>query len=157
MNRLVPRSIVKELDQYIVGQDAAKRVVAVALCNRERRRKLPLDLRAEVTPKNVLMMGPTGVGKTEIARRIATMIGAPFLKVEATNFTEVGYVGRDVDSIISDLVEVGVRMVYQEKLEEVKRYLATRFGTSSLRRAVLSQPAAPLPEWRAGWLDENEP
>ena len=120
MNKLTPRGIVEELDHYIVGQEAAKRAMAVALCNRERRRRLPSELRSEVTPKNMLMIGHTGVGKTEIARRIAAMTDAPFTKVEATRFTEVGYVGRDVESIISDLVAVSVRMVYQEKLKEVE-------------------------------------
>jgi ATP-dependent HslUV protease ATP-binding subunit HslU len=109
-----PREIAAELDRYIVGQDAAKRAVAVALRNRYRRRGLPEGLREEVVPKNILMIGPTGVGKTEIARRIARMVGAPFVKVEATRFTEVGYVGRDVDGMIRDLVEVAVRMVRAE-------------------------------------------
>ena len=117
---LTPRRIVEELDKYIIGQDKAKRAVAVALRNRHRRRMLTGELREEVIPKNILMIGPTGVGKTEIARRLAALAGAPFIKVEATKFTEVGYVGRDVDSMVRDLVQVAVKMVEQEKAEEVK-------------------------------------
>lgn len=116
---LTPSQIVAELDRYIVGQKNAKRAVAVALRNRYRRRMLPEDLRDEVIPKNILMIGPTGVGKTEIARRLATLAHAPFVKVEATKFTEVGYVGRDVDSMIRDLVQVAIRLVEKEKIEEV--------------------------------------
>lgn len=117
---MTPREIVAELDKYIVGQQAAKRAVAVALRNRYRRRLLGEDLRNEVIPKNILMIGPTGVGKTEIARRLATLAHAPFVKVEATKFTEVGYVGRDVDSMVRDLVQVAIRMVEQEKREQVR-------------------------------------
>lgn len=120
MVELTPREIVKELDRYIVGQDQAKRAVAVALRNRYRRRQLPPGLQEEVTPKNILMIGPTGVGKTEIARRLARLAGAPFLKVEATKFTEVGYVGRDVESIVRDLAEISVRMVRSGKRAEVR-------------------------------------
>ncbi len=120
MQQRTPRQIVAELDKYIVGQDAAKRAVAVALRNRYRRQLLPDTLRDEVIPKNILMIGPTGVGKTEIARRMAKLIDAPFLKVEATKFTEVGYVGRDVESIIRDLTEIAVTMVHDEKLDEVR-------------------------------------
>ena len=119
VEELTPREIVAELDKYIVGQAAAKRAVAVALRNRYRRRLLPADLRDEVIPKNILMIGPTGVGKTEIARRLATLAHAPFVKVEATKFTEVGYVGRDVDSMIRDLVQVAIRLVEKEKIDEV--------------------------------------
>ncbi len=115
MNTLTPRQIVTELDKYIVGQDDAKKAVAVALRNRYRRMQLPEEIRDEVTPKNILMVGPTGVGKTEIARRLAKLVDAPFVKVEATKFTEVGYVGRDVDSIIRDLTEAGIRMVKQQQ------------------------------------------
>jgi len=117
---LTPKAIVDELDKYIVGQRAAKKALAIAMCNRERRRKLPEEMRREVLPKNVLMVGPTGVGKTEIARRLASMIKAPFLKVEATKFTEVGYVGRDVESIIHDLMEVSSSKLYQEEMEEIE-------------------------------------
>src|SRR6266508_3826550 len=111
---LTPSQIVAELDKYIVGQNNAERAVAVALRNRYRRRLLPEDLRDEVIPKNILMIGPTGVGKTEIARRLATLARAPFVKVEATKFTEVGYVGREVDSIIKDLMDVAVKMTREE-------------------------------------------
>ncbi len=119
MNTLTPRQIVTELDKYIVGQDDAKRAVAVALRNRYRRMLLPDGIRDEVTPKNILMVGPTGVGKTEIARRLAKLVDAPFIKVEATKFTEVGYVGRDVDSIIRDLTEEGIRMVKDMQTAQV--------------------------------------
>lgn len=119
-DNLTPKRIVEELDKYIIGQDKAKRAVAVALRNRHRRRLLGEDLREEVIPKNILMIGPTGVGKTEIARRLAALSNAPFVKVEATKFTEVGYVGRDVDSMVRDLVQVAVKMVEQEKAEEVR-------------------------------------
>ena len=117
---LTPRRIVEELDKYIVGQDKAKRAVAVALRNRYRRRQVQDELRDEIIPKNILMIGPTGVGKTEIARRLANLTAAPFIKVEATKFTEVGYVGRDVDSMVRDLVQLAVRMVENENIEEVR-------------------------------------
>jgi ATP-dependent HslUV protease ATP-binding subunit HslU len=117
---LTPRQIVAELDKYIVGQKAAKRAVAVALRNRYRRSKLDESLRDEIVPKNILMIGPTGVGKTEIARRLAKLVGAPFVKVEATKFTEVGYVGRDVESMVRDLVETAIRMVKAERTEQVR-------------------------------------
>ena len=117
---LTPREIVGELDRFIVGQERAKRSVAIALRNRMRRRKLPPDIAEEVIPKNILMIGPTGVGKTEIARRLARLAGSPFVKVEASKFTEVGYVGRDVESMIRDLVEIGIEMVRQERREQVK-------------------------------------
>ena len=119
MIQLTPREIVRELDRYIIGQDEAKRAVAVALRNRYRRAMLPEDIREEVTPKNILMVGPTGVGKTEIARRLAKLVDAPFVKVEATKFTEVGYVGRDVESIIRDLVEASIRLVKEQHMERV--------------------------------------
>lgn len=117
---LTPRQIVAELDRYIVGQAAAKRAVAIALRNRFRRFRLPPDLRDEVMPKNIILVGPTGVGKTEIARRLARLAAAPFVKVEASKFTEVGYVGKDVDSMIRDLVEHGVTLVREEKQREVE-------------------------------------
>jgi len=120
MQELTPRQIVAELDKFIVGQAKAKRAVAIALRNRYRRRQLPLPLRDEVIPKNILMIGPTGVGKTEIARRLAKLANAPFVKVEATKFTEVGYVGRDVDSMIRDLAQTAYQMVELEKTQEVK-------------------------------------
>jgi ATP-dependent HslUV protease ATP-binding subunit HslU len=118
--RLTPRQIVEQLDHFIVGQKEAKRAVAIALRNRYRRNLLPEDMKDEIVPKNILMIGPTGVGKTEIARRLAKLTGAPFIKVEATKFTEVGYVGRDVESMVRDLVETAVRIVKAEKTEEVK-------------------------------------
>ena len=124
MNKLTPREIVQELDRYIIGQDEAKRAVAVALRNRYRRAQLPEEIRDEVTPKNILMVGPTGVGKTEIARRLAKLVDAPFVKVEATKFTEVGYVGRDVDSIVRDLVEAAIRIVKEHHIERVREKAA---------------------------------
>ena len=120
MNNFSPREIVSELDRYIVGQHDAKRAVAIALRNRWRRQQLTGDLKDEVQPKNILMIGPTGVGKTEISRRLAKLAGAPFLKVEATKFTEVGYVGRDVESIVRDLVEIGIALVREAKRKEVR-------------------------------------
>lgn len=120
MTHFSPREIVSELDRYIVGQDDAKRAVAIALRNRWRRKQVPEALREEVTPKNILMIGPTGVGKTEIARRLAKLAGAPFLKVEATKFTEVGYVGRDVEQIVRDLVEVALNMSRERRHREVR-------------------------------------
>ncbi len=119
LDELTPREIVRELDKYVVGQDQAKRAVAIALRNRMRRQKLSAELAEEVIPKNIIMMGPTGVGKTEIARRLAKLANSPFMKVEASKFTEVGYVGRDVESMIRDLVEIAIDMVREEKLEDV--------------------------------------
>lgn len=119
MAELTPKQVVAELDKYIIGQQAAKRAVAIALRNRYRRSLLSEEEQAEVTPKNILMVGPTGVGKTEIARRLAKLVDAPFLKVEATKFTEVGYVGRDVESIVKDLVEVSIRMVKKARQQTV--------------------------------------
>ena len=120
MNQLSPKQIVNELDKYIIGQDKAKRAVAIALRNRYRRACLPLEIREEITPKNIIMKGPTGVGKTEIARRLAKLVGAPFVKVEATKYTEVGYVGKDVEGMVRDLAECAYRLVKSEKEEEVK-------------------------------------
>src|SRR5437660_3012152 len=116
---LTPRQIVAELDRDIVGQAEAKRAVAIALRNRWRRRQLPEELRSQVTPKNILLIGPTGVGKTEIARRLAKLVGAPFVKVEATKFTEVGYYGRDVESLVRDLVEASIALVKASERERV--------------------------------------
>jgi ATP-dependent HslUV protease ATP-binding subunit HslU len=121
VGELTPSQIVRELDKYIIGQDKAKKSVAVALRNRYRRRQLSDELQEEIKPKNILMVGPTGVGKTEIARRLAKLVDAPFIKVEATKFTEVGYVGRDVDSMVRDLVETSIRMVKTEKLGDVRQ------------------------------------
>ena len=120
MSNMTPREIVHELDKHIIGQDDAKRAVAVALRNRWRRLQLDESLRAEISPKNILMIGPTGVGKTEIARRLAKLASAPFVKVEATKFTEVGYVGRDVESIVRDLVEAAIKMLREEKMREAE-------------------------------------
>jgi len=117
---LTPREIVAELDKYIIGQEAAKKAVAIALRNRYRRRKLPPELADEIAPKNILMIGPTGIGKTEISRRLAKLTSSPFLKIEASKFTEVGYVGRDVESMIRDLVHIAIDMVKSEKIEEVR-------------------------------------
>ena len=117
--QLSPREIVQELDKYIIGQNKAKRAVAIALRNRYRRSKLSQELKDDITPKNIIMKGPTGVGKTEIARRLAKLVNAPFIKVEATKFTEVGYVGRDVESMVRDLVECSVRLVKDEQYKLV--------------------------------------
>src|SRR5688500_1758473 len=119
IDALTPRQIVAELDKYVIGQKAAKRAVAIALRNRMRRQKLAPELAEEIAPKNILMIGPTGLGKTEIARPLARLAQSPFIKVEASKFTEVGYVGRDVESMVRDLVELGVDMVRGERLEEV--------------------------------------
>src|SRR6188474_332529 len=116
---LTPREIVAELDKYVVGQHQAKRAVAIALRNRWRRQQLPAEVAEEIAPKNILMIGPTGVGKTEIARRLAKLAQSPFIKVEASKFTEVGYVGRDVESMVRDLVEIAVDMVREERRAEV--------------------------------------
>src|SRR6195952_5600809 len=119
LDELTPREIVRELDKYVIGQAGAKRAVAIALRNRIRRQKLPPEMAEEVMPKNIIMIGPTGVGKTEIARRLARLANSPFLKVEASKFTEVGYVGRDVESMIRDLVDIAIDMVREQRLDEV--------------------------------------
>jgi ATP-dependent HslUV protease ATP-binding subunit HslU len=138
---LTPRQIVAELDKYVIGQKAAKRAVAIALRNRMRRQKLAPELAEEIAPKNILMIGPTGVGKTEIARRLARLAQSPFVKVEASKFTEVGYVGRDVESMVRDLVELGVDMVREERLEEVRGKAAHNAEERLLD--VLLPPARP--------------
>src|SRR5688500_10083184 len=120
MGGMTPPEIVHELDKYIVGQAKAKRAVAIALRNRWRRQQVPEPMRTEITPKNILMIGPTGVGKTEIARRLARLADAPFIKVEATKFTEVGYVGRDVDSIVRDLVEISIKQTREQAMRRVR-------------------------------------
>src|SRR5690349_5572986 len=119
LDELTPRQIVSELDKHVIGQNAAKRAVAIALRNRVRRQKLPADMAQDVMPKNIIMIGSTGVGKTEIARRLARLSSSPFVKVEASKFTEVGYVGRDVESMIRDLVEIAIDMVRAEKVDEI--------------------------------------
>lgn len=144
MENLTPRRIVEELDKYIVGQAQAKRAVAIALRNRHRRLALSGEMQEDIIPKNILMIGPTGVGKTEIARRLARLVGAPFVKVEATKFTEVGYVGRDVDSIIRDLVELSIRMVRSEKTAAVEK--RARFhGEERLLDALCPLPVREKP------------
>ena len=147
MTELTPREIVRELDRYIIGQDEAKRAVAVALRNRYRRAQLPEEIREEVTPKNILMIGPTGVGKTEIARRLAKLVDAPFVKVEATKFTEVGYVGRDVESIIRDLIEASIRLVKSQHSARVRRraeIVVEDRLVDLMTRAQKKKPANPL-------------
>jgi ATP-dependent HslUV protease ATP-binding subunit HslU len=169
-DRLTPREIVRELDKYIVGQNNAKRAVAIALRNRWRRQQLPADLREEIAPKNIIMIGPTGVGKTEIARRLARLTRSPFLKVEASKFTEVGYVGRDVESIVRDLTELGVKLVREEKNRAV-RETAERNARERILDILLpdSRRATPRPAFvtpvpdegtdtrakMAAWLDEG--
>lgn len=165
MSTLTPRGIVAELDKFVVGQEQAKRMVAVAVRNRWRRQHLAPELRDEVSPKNIIMMGPTGVGKTEIARRLAKLSGAPFVKVEATKFTEVGYVGRDVESMVRDLMEIGINLVRDEENARVRKaaeaaaesrlmdlLLPSSFGSeerASTREKLLQQ-------FRLGFLDDRE-
>jgi ATP-dependent HslUV protease ATP-binding subunit HslU len=141
MSNMTPREIVHELDRHIIGQDAAKRSVAVALRNRWRRMQLNEELRVEVSPKNILMIGPTGVGKTEIARRLAKLANAPFIKVEATKFTEVGYVGRDVETIVRDLVDMAIKMVREQEMDKV-RFRAEEAAEERILDALLP-PARP--------------
>ncbi|HIC82278.1 MAG TPA: AAA family ATPase, partial [Kiloniellaceae bacterium] len=175
MSEPTPQKIVEELDKHIIGQSAAKRAVAIALRNRWRRSQVDDTLRNEITPKNILMIGPTGVGKTEIARRLAKLANAPFLKVEATKFTEVGYVGRDVESIIRDLADAAAKMVREQEMEKV-RDLAEMAAEERILDALLpaptptsfaeeSQPSSPISEstrekfrdkLRAGELDDRE-
>ena len=165
---LSPKQIVNELDKYIIGQDKAKRAVAIALRNRYRRSQLSEADREEITPKNIIMKGPTGVGKTEIARRLAKLVKAPFIKVEATKYTEVGYVGRDVESMVRDLVECSIRLVREEKMKEVavkaegvaeKRIVAVLSEMKKAERGELSKEvfdARLLEDLRAGKLDDTQ-
>src|SRR6187397_2247279 len=141
---LTPRQIVAELDKFVIGQAKAKRAVAIALRNRVRRQRLPSDIAEEVTPKNILMIGPTGVGKTEIARRLARLAQSPFIKVEASKFTEVGYVGRDVESMVRDLVQLAVDMVRSEKADEVQEK-ARQAAEERLLDLLLPPTRPPMP------------
>jgi len=149
MSEMTPREIVQELDKHIIGQDDAKRAVAIALRNRWRRQQVDEPLRSEITPKNILMIGPTGVGKTEIARRLAKLASAPFIKVEATKFTEVGYVGRDVESIIRDLVDVAIKMTREEEMSKV-HHRAQDAAEDRILDVLLPKPRA------AGFSTESE-
>src|ERR1700755_3482934 len=161
MTEFTPREIVSELDRFIVGQPEAKRAVAIALRNRWRRKQLPADLREEVTPKNILMIGPTGVGKTEISRRLAKLAKAPFLKVEATKFTEVGYVGRDVEQIVRDLVEIAISMVRERRRKDVAAK-AEHAAEERVLNALVGATAQPSTResfrvrLRKGELDDKE-
>jgi ATP-dependent HslUV protease ATP-binding subunit HslU len=145
MSEMTPREIVQELDKHIIGQDAAKRAVAIALRNRWRRMQVEEPLRSEITPKNILMIGPTGVGKTEIARRLARLARAPFIKVEATKFTEVGYVGRDVESIVRDLADVAIKMEREQAMNRV-RHRAEDAAEDRILDALLPQPRSMAPD-----------
>jgi ATP-dependent HslUV protease ATP-binding subunit HslU len=154
-DNLTPRQIVAELDRYIVGQSAAKRAVAVAIRNRWRRQQLSPELRKDVTPKNIIMIGPTGVGKTEIARRLAQLVGAPFIKVEATKYTEVGYVGRDVESMIRDLTEAAVGLIKQKQREQVVEKAKERVNEKLLDLLVPSKSWMPPEEGEEGKEDNS--
>ena len=170
MSMMTPREITSELDKHIVGQQSAKRAVAIALRNRWRRMQLDDNLRNEITPKNILMIGPTGVGKTEIARRLARLANAPFIKVEATKFTEVGYVGRDVESIVRDLADVAVKMIRESEMQKVE-HLAEDLAEERILDVLLpqarsdetpsendsqSRPAGFRKKLRQGELDNKE-
>ena len=165
MSDLIPRRIVEELDKFVIGQEKAKRMVAVAVRNRWRRQQLAPELRDEIAPKNIIMMGPTGVGKTEIARRLAKLSGAPFLKVEATKFTEVGYVGRDVESMVRDLMEIGINLLRAEANKEVQvaaeasvedRLMDLLLPPTMGREEHSSTRDKLLQQFRLGYLDERE-
>lgn len=167
MNTLTPREIVSELDRFVIGQEKAKRMVAVAMRNRWRRQRLDPALRDEVAPKNIIMMGPTGVGKTEIARRLARLCGSPFIKVEATKYTEVGYVGRDVESMVRDLMEIGVALIREEESARVRARAEAAAEERLLDLLLPSSPAGGDESrqntrdklrtmWRQGHLDDRE-
>ncbi len=165
MNTLTPREIVAELDKYIVGQEQAKRMVAIAVRNRWRRQKLDPLMRDEIAPKNIILMGPTGVGKTEIARRLAKLTGAPFIKVEATKYTEVGYVGRDVESMIRDLLDISIKLIRDEESVKVKAQAEQVAEDKLLDLLLPSSPSEGSREstreklrslWRIGHLDKHE-
>jgi len=155
MSALTPREIVAELDKHVVGQAKAKRAVAIALRNRFRRQRLPAEIAEDVAPKNILMIGPTGVGKTEIARRLAKLAHSPFLKIEASKFTEVGYVGRDVESMVRDLVEIGVKMVREELEVEVQERAAAAAEDRLLDLLLPPSPSAPASGFGAGSHEEH--
>ena len=140
LEEMPPRQIVAELDRYIVGQEAAKKAVAIAVRNRWRRAQTPDDIRDEITPYNIIMIGPTGVGKTEVARRLARLSGAPFIKVEASKFTEVGYVGRDAESMVRDLVDAAINMVRTEREDEVFPQADRRMRGERLTRVIPDSP-----------------
>src|SRR5262245_12916615 len=153
---MTPREIVSELDRYIVGQRAAKRAVAIALRNRWRRQQVAEDLRDEIAPKNIIMIGPTGVGKTEISRRLAKLAQAPFLKVEASKFTEVGYVGRDVESMIRDLMELAINMVKEEEREKVELRAREQAEERVLDLLLPPRPVGIRPEGSPGVDRDDE-
>src|SRR5216117_4527933 len=157
LEEMPPRQIVAELDRYIVGQEAAKKAVAIAVRNRWRRAQAPDDIRDEITPYNIIMIGPTGVGKTEVARRLARLSGAPFLKVEASKFTEVGYVGRDAESMVRDLVDVAINMVRTEREDDVYPEAETRAEERLLDLLLppLPSPPAPVPTGAGGGSGEQ--
>src|SRR5947208_10886343 len=152
LDELTPREIVAELDKHVVGQKDAKRAVAIALRNRMRRQKLSEELAEEIIPKNIIMIGPTGVGKTEIARRLAKLANSPFLKVEASKFTEVGYVGRDVEAMIRDLLEIAIDMVREERLDEISDK-----AEASAEERLLDLLAPPPPPTPSGPAEGSEP
>ena len=161
LDEMTPREIVTELDKHVVGQKAAKRAVAIALRNRQRRQKLPPDIADDIMPKNIIMIGPTGVGKTEIARRLAKLTGSPFLKVEASKFTEVGYVGRDVESMVRDLVEIAIGIIRERRRKDVsaRAHLAAEDRVVDALVGATSSASTKdtfRKKLRAGELDDKE-